>query len=191
MMQLLSEFEIQHLSPLHPVYPLWPGGERWLQLYETSWHTQIVFSKGLNDGVSRIFEIYLETDDFIDVEDFSSSWQANLVYELGKIIPNVHDLAEKLKKYQYLTVQIEMEGAPPEWSLDDSDGNIGLFLGLPNPHLEDFANKQLIPLNLKLMRPQELLYSIENGDEVRQQLSRLYLQQGNVTISNLERKSIV
>jgi hypothetical protein len=190
MMHLLSEFEIQYLSPIHHSYPAWPGGERWLQLYQTDTNTQVVITKGLNDGESHPYEIYLETNDEIATENFSNSWQANLVYEFGKIVPNVHDLAERIKQYKYLVVQIEMDGAPPEWSIEDANGNIGLFIGLYNPLMGEFT-KAFIPLSIKLMRPQELLYTIKNGEAGRHQLAALYLQKNHPVISNLERESVV
>jgi hypothetical protein len=190
MMQLVSEFEIQYLSPIHHAYPAWPGGERWLQLYQTDANTQIVITKGLSNGEEHLYEIYLETDEEISPEDFSNSWQANLVYEMGKIVPNVNDMSQRMEKNSYLSVQVDMDGAPPEWSLEDKNGNIGLFMGLQNPLIKDFANPS-IPLNIKLMRPQELLYSIKNDYTGRLKLAELYLQQGNATISNLERESVL
>lgn len=189
-MQLLSEFEIQYLNPLHHGYPVWPGGERWLQLYQTDRNSQLVITKGLSDGENHLPEISLETDDEISVEDFSSSWQANLVYETGRVLPNVKDLSERLSKHKYLTLQIDMAGAPPEWSLADKNGNIGLFIGLQNPSIKEFE-RPLMPLSVKLMRPEELLYAIENGFEGRMKLAEMYRQQGNSTISNLERKSVL
>lgn len=190
MIQLLSEFEIQYLSPIHHGYPAWPGGERWLQLYQPNENSQIVVTKGLSDGGNHPFEIYLESDDFTDAENFSSSWQANLVYELGKIVPNVPDLVQRMEKNSYLTIQVDMDGAPPEWSFDDPNGNIGLFMGLQNPLVNEIVQPS-IPLNIKLMRPAELSYGIQNGYEGRLKLAQLYMQQGNATISNLERESVV
>jgi len=189
-MQLLQEFQIEYLSPVHHGYPTWPGGERWLQLYNTAENLQVVVTKGLSNGKNHPYEIYLETDDTIDPDDFSSSWQANLVYELGKIVPNVPNLAERMEKNSYLTVQVDMDGAPPEWSLNDEKGNIGLFMGLGNSQVNEFI-KPSIPLNIKLMRPRELLYSIQNDHAGRLKLAELYVQQGNATISNLERESVL
>lgn len=189
MIQLLTDFEIQYLSPDHADYTAWPGGARWLKLYQAGSNTQIVITKGLSDGKDHLYEIYLETDDEIDLENFSSSWQTNLVYELGKIVPNVNNLAERMEKNKYLSVQVEIEGAPPKWSLKDTNGNIGLFVGLQDPGISELV-KPAIPLNIKLMRPQELLYCI-NEDSGRLKLAELYLQQGNATISNLERESVI
>ncbi len=189
-MRLLTEFEIQYLNPVHDGYPAWAGGERWLQLYDTGAETQIVMTEGLSDGNESLYEIYLESDDTIDPEDFSSSWQANLVYETGKVIPNVLNFADRIKLNTYLTLQIEMEGAPPEWSLEDTNGNIGLFIGLQNSLLPGLE-KSAIALNIKLMRPKELSYGIHHDNAGRLRLAELYLQQGNTTMSNLERNSVV
>jgi len=187
-MQLLTEFQIQYLSPIHYDYPAWPGGERWLQLYETAEGTQIVFTKGLSNGDDFLFEIYLESDELIIPEDFGSSWQANLVYETGRVLPRIPDFTTRLKINTYLSLQIDMDGAPEEWSLNSPDGNIGLFMGLPSIKLSDL---QFLPLNIKLMRPQELSYSIQNDKDGRIKLAELYMKQGDSTISNLERESVV
>ncbi|TAD85933.1 MAG: hypothetical protein EAY75_09910 [Bacteroidetes bacterium] len=189
-MELLTEFEIQHLNPVHHGYPAWPGGERWLQLYQTDASTQVVVTKGLSDGSGQPYEVYLETDDLISQPTFSSSWQANLIYELGKIIPNVMDFAERIEKSTFLSVQIQIDGAPQDWSLDDENGNIGLFIGLQKP-LQMNLPEYSLPLNVKLMRPKELLYSIENGSAGRLELAERYLEQGIVTVSNSQRKSVI
>jgi hypothetical protein len=189
-MELLTEFEIQHLNPVHHGYPAWPGGERWLQLYQTNSNTQVVVTKGLSDGSGQPYEVYLETDDLISQQTFSSSWQANLIYELGKIIPNVMDFAERIEKSTFLSVQIQIDGAPPDWSLDDENGNIGLFIGLQKP-LQMNLPEYSLPLNVKLMRPKELLYSIDNASAGRLELAERYLEQGIVTGSNLQRKSVI
>ncbi|MFT3946383.1 MAG: hypothetical protein QM763_05350 [Agriterribacter sp.] len=187
-MQLLTEFEIQYLSPIHAYYPTWPGKERLLQLYDTGRETQVVLTKGLSDGDEYLYEIYLESNDIIAPEDFSNSWQANLVYEAGRIVPQVPDFKDRLALNIYLSLQVEMEGAPEEWSLNSQDGNIGLFIGLPSATFKESTFK---PLNIKLMRPEELLFSIENDKPGRLKLAELYIQQGNPTISNLERASVV
>lgn len=187
---LLTEFEIEYLNPIHHGYPAWPGKNRYLQLFRTMADTQVVSTKGLSDGNGLNYEIYLETNDLIEPDDFSSSWQANLVYETGKIIPRVTNLSERLKTNQYLSLQIEMEGAPEEWSMQNENGNIGLFIGLNKPSMAELT-APAVPLNIKLMRPQELQYSIEQGQEGRHHLAKLYAQQGNVTISSLDRNSVI
>jgi hypothetical protein len=187
--KIAEGFEIPYLHPNHHGYPAWAGGDRYLKLLNTNWNTQIVFTQGLSsaDGSSP-FEIYLETID--DTDPFSSSWQANLVYEMGKILPNVKDMTQRMDKYKYLSVQIIMEGAPGDWSIASNDGNIGLFLGLPNTNLSDFR-PGFTPLNIKLMRPSELQYVIDNGAEGRLKLGELYLKQGDATLSYMDRQPIL
>lgn len=187
-MELISEFEIIYLNPIHHGYPAWPGGERWLQLYQVDTNTQAVFTKGLAKG--KEYEVYLHTSDLLEAQEFSSSWQGNLVYEIGKILPNVQNLKERLELNVYLTVQIAMAGAPSDWALEDENGNIGLFIGLKNVKIEERV-APIMPLNIKLMRPDELFYCIQNGSEGRVKMAESYLRQGEVTISSLQRESVL
>lgn len=186
---LKESFELEYLNPYHHNYPAWPGGERWLSLVKSDLNTEIIFTDGLFLADSQHpFELYLETDD--EVEDLGSSWQASLVYEVGRMLPTMKDLASLLPKYKYITIQLSIDGAPDEWSLDHPDGNIGVFAGLENPALES-TEFPFIPLNVKLMRPQEMQYVLDNGSEGRLLIRSLYAKQGNETISNLERESVI
>lgn len=186
---IIDSFEIQYLHPDHHSYPAWPGGERWLNLLKTKWNTEIIFSDGLfKIGSQNNYEIYLETNE--DVEDFSSSWQANVVYNVGSLIPKVTDLKNRLSENKYLTVQVQIDGAPDEWSLTNADGNIGIMLGLENRDLEHIKFP-FTPINIKLMRPQEIQYALNNGIEGRNLLASLYAKQGGQTQSNLERESVI
>lgn len=185
-----DEFEIPYLHPLHHSYPSWKGGERWLKLLHTNWKSHIIFTQGLaSSNEAKDFELYLETTD--SVKQFGSSWQANLVYEVGKIIPKVNNLAELLNTYKYLSVQIDIEDAPDDWSLPTPTGNIGIFLGLPNEHLKHFAPSHFAPLNMKLLRPTEMQYIMTNGPEGRMKLANLLTQQGSTPVSSLSRSPVV
>lgn len=186
---ITDSFEIKYLHPDHVTYPSWPGGDRYLSLLKTNWNTQIVFTQGLSSVNSQSeYEVYLETPD--NVEAFSSSWQSNLVYEMGRLMPKVPDIKERLLKYQYLSVQIQIDGAPDEWSISDPNGNIGIFVGLENSHIKNVRFK-FIPINIKLMRPTELQYAIENGNEGRNLLASLYSKQGGQTLSFLDRLNVI
>ncbi len=188
--QIIDEFEIQYLSPIHHGYPKWKGGERWLRLLRANCGNNIVFTQGLSSREEpKGYEVYLETTEPIDA--FSQSWQANLVYEVGKIIPNVHGLESRLQEQEFLSVQIVMDGAPGDWSLNDPNGNIGLFLGLQNPQLKSFKPPHFTPLNIKLLRPSELLFAINNGKEGRKKLAELIRNQGDVAVSSLDRIAVV
>lgn len=187
---IADEFEIAHLHPLHHNYPSWKGGTRWLKLLRTNWGNEIVFTQGLASTQEKNgHEIYLETSE--PIASFSDSWQANLVYEVGKIIPNVADLDARLTKFKYLSLQINIEGAPRDWSLEHPNGNIGLLLGLPNSRLASFRPAYFTPVNIKLLRPAEMLYIINNGAEGRNKVAELIAAQGDVAVSSLDRPSVV
>lgn len=186
---LVEEFEIPYLHPFHTHYPAWPGGERWLQWYKSTWGTNIIITRGLsNPGKGFEFEAYLETTDVIT--DFGSSWQANIVYEIGSIIPNVPDLEKRLTAVTYMSVQSHMSDFPEGWSIDDPKGNVGLFVGLQNPRLHA-ALKQFTPLNVKLLRAEELKYIISNGQKGRMELAELFKKESMPTASSINRKPVV
>jgi hypothetical protein len=188
---LLEEFEIQYLSPIHHDYPQW-AEERYLQLWHTHWNTYMICTQGLykeGDNFSLGLELFLETIEKPD--GFSSSWQANIVYEVGKLLPKVPDLKQRFETYKYLSVQIAMEGAPEEWSLPEND-NIGVLLGIEH---EEFQRRNIKfpfrPLNCKLLRPAETKMIKKLNAKGREKLVNFFNQKGNATISSLDRPSSV
>lgn len=186
----IASFELAYLNPIHHGYPQWPG-ERWLDLYRSPAGTWIVLTNGMSNGADRPFEVYLETDDPMDPDSFSSAWQTNLVYEIGKLLPKVTDLPERLIAQETLSVQIAMDGAPEEWSIPNVEDNVGLFIQQDNTRIQGLLKEGSRGLNIKLLRPNEVLYCASKGKEGRQQLLQLLIAQGGPTISNLERKSVI
>jgi len=185
----IEKFELPYLHPDHHDYPAWAGGDRYLNLLKTKWGNWIVYTNGLHNIVSgALYEIYIETDEA--VEDFGSSWQANIIYAVGRLIPKVNDLSKRVERHQYLSIQIEMEGAPDDWSLKNETGNITLFVGLENPKIK-LADFSFIPLNIKLMRPKEAEYVKANGDSARHELAKLYMRQGQTCVTSMIRESVI
>ena len=189
--ELIEEFEIRYLDPNHHGYPQW-AGDRYLQLWKTHWNTYMVCTQGLfeeNSAQSLDLELYFETEE--KPEPFDESWQANIVYELGKLLPKVTDLNQRFETYKYLSVQIAMEGAPEEWSLDEND-NIGVMLGIEH---QEFRNRNIQfpfrPLNAKLLRPTEVRMIKKLNTQGRQKLVDFYHQRGKATLSSLDRPSAV
>lgn len=137
--ELLEKFEIQHLDPVHHGYPQW-AGDRYLQLWHTHWNTYIVCTRGLYEAGNTLsvgFELYFETAE--QPEPFDESWQVNIVYEVGKILPKVTDLKQRFEASKYLSVKIAVEGAPEDWRLDGQDF-IGVMLGIEH---NEFRTKRL------------------------------------------------
>ncbi|OQP58730.1 hypothetical protein [Niastella populi] len=189
--QLMEEFEIRYLDPNHHGYPQC-AGDRYLQLWKTHWNTYMVCTQGLfeeNNATSLGFELYFETEEKPDPID--ESWQANIVYELGKLLPKVTDLSQRFETYKYISVQIAMDGAPEDWSLNEHD-NIGLLLGIEH---EEFQNRNLQfgfrPVNVKLLRPAEVRVIKLMNAHGRQRLVDFFRQRGKATLSSLNRPSAV
>jgi hypothetical protein len=189
--ELMEEFEIRYLDPNHHAYPQW-AGDRYLQLWKTHWNTYMICTQGLfeeNNAKSLGFELFLETEEKPAI--FDESWQTNIVYELGKLLPKVTDLNQRFEIYKYLSAEIAMEGAPEEWSLEEHH-NIGVMLGIEH---EEFQNRNIqfpfLALNAKLLRPAEVRMIKKLNMQGRQKLVDFYHQRGKATLSSLNRPSAV
>ena len=166
-------------------YPDWGADERGFKLYSTEKNTKVIMTYGFNNEYSN-FQMQIESSD--PVEDLAQCWQKNLLYEVCRTIPEIEDFEELISELKYFVIQLHMEGAPEEWSLDNENGNIGIFIGLENKGLqvEDFKI-----INIKLMRPEELKYAIENSENGKDILAKLYLEQKVGTDSSMKRKSVI
>lgn len=137
--------------------------------------------------------MFLETDE--DISTIKSSWVANTLLEISRVVVNHGDVKSKLRQLKYMTVQLDMDGAPDEWSLPHKDGNIGVFLGLTAHSLEQTISLQktsFAPVFVKLMRPAELSYALEHDAVGREKLAQLYRNsEGLEHISNLSRHSVI
>ena len=181
-MNILEKIEINYLNPYHHGYPDWYNTKRIIELKKIK-ESYIIQTNGLHKN----FDIYLETLE--EINSFSNSWQANLIYTTGKVIPNIIDITNKIRMYEYLVIQLDIDGAPEEWSLNDKNGNIGIFLGLKRIS-KGIQNYPFELINIKLMRPLELNFAIKNKKKGRLLLAKKYKEQGLATISGLDRKTV-
>lgn len=177
--------QLPEVNPFDPEYPSWGNDNRSINLLKKTDGGYIVFTDGYAVKGNNV-EFFIETNE--DIEDFDGSWQKNLVYETGRSMVYIDDLDEVLAERPYLVLQLDMDGAPSEWSLENPNGNIGLFISITdfNEFKSDFKL-----LNIKLMRPNELQYAIDNGGEGREKLAELYEKQGFKNISSMTRLSVL
>lgn len=182
---LLETHQLPENNPFDPEYPSWGTEDRSINLLKSNWNTYIVFTDGYAYDNNNV-EFFIESSE--EIEDFDSSWQKNLVYETCRNMVYIDDLDTVLKETEFLILQLDMDGAPEEWSYKHKDGNIGLFIGLQNEKLP--FEDDIKALNIKLMRPSELKYAIDNGVEGRKELAELYKTKGIGTLSSMIRKTI-
>ncbi len=182
---ILESHQLPEMNPFDPDYPSWGNEDRTINLLKTKKDTHIICTNGFACEGNNV-EFFIETNEGID--DFDMSWQKNLVYETGRSMVYLDDLDEVLKETPYLILQLHMDGAPSEWSLNNSNGNIGLFISIAK--FDKFFN-DFKCLNIKLMRPAELQFAIDNGAKGREKLNQLYEEQGLKNISSMTRKSVL
>ena len=181
----LESIELPLDNIFDPDYPDWGADDRGFKLYSTEKNTKVIMTYGFNNEYSN-FEMYIESSD--SVEDLAQSWQKNLLYEVCRTIPEIEDFEDLISELKYFVIQLHMDGAPEEWSLNNVNGNIGIFIGLENKGLQV---EDLKIINIKLMRPKELQYAIENSENGKNSLAKLYLEQKVGTDSSMKRKSVI
>lgn len=200
---VIDAFDVEPFNPFFADYPHWPGSVQRFRLLDTRGGTRIAFTDGLSDPAGSDLrylgrnglelELYLETDD--QVGSVNQGWAVNLLLALARLAVNDGALGARLKQERYLTVQLDMGSAPEAWSLPHKDGNIGIFLGLPNPEFPArvaLSESGFTPVNVKLMRPEELQYALDHGPAGREHLALLYASvAGAERLSNLDRPSVV
>jgi len=181
----LEDFQIPLDNIFDPDYPDWGSDERGVKLYKTEKNTNLITTYGFNNEYDN-FEVYIESSD--SVEDLAQSWQKNLLYEVCRTIPEIEDFAAVIDEVKYFVIQLDMDGAPDAWSLENVHGNIGLFLGLENPK---YLGENHKIINIKLMRPKELQYVIQKGELGKKNLAELYYKEDIPTNSSMSRKSVI
>lgn len=181
----IENFEVPLDNIFDPEYPDWGADDRGMKLYKSAKDSNVILTYGFNNEYTK-FEMYIESTD--EVEDLPESWQKNLLYEVCRTIPEIEDFEELIDEIKYFVLQLHMEGAPEAWSLENPNGNIGIFIGMENKEIE---TGQFKIINIKLMRPAELLLAIKNGEEGKLKLAELYAKETIPTNSSMQRKSVV
>ena len=183
--EIINKIEVPLDNVFDMDYPEWGADDRGFLQYKTIKNTNLITTYGFNNEFTN-FELYIESED--EIEDFEQSWQKNLLYEVCRTIPEIEDFEELIEETHFFVIQLHMEGAPYEWSLDNPNGNIGIFIGLKN---ELINNKDFKNISIKLMRPAELEYILNNGEASKEKLSKLYYEEEIPTNSSMSRKSVL
>lgn len=184
--QIVHQFKIEENNLLDPDYPDWGGVENKISVLDTG-KKYIFYTDGMAHENSNV-ELYLETDE--NIFDFDLTWQKNLVYETARTISQIEDFDKFIEEYGYFLLQLQMDGAPEEWSLEHDGGNIGIFFGLPIKNSLKGFEPEFKAVNMKLMRPKELEFILKNND-LKEDLAKLYNKSKDKNISNMTRKSVI
>lgn len=132
-------------------------------------------------------EFFIETHE--QSSRLSGHWPASLILELAAVVAGSPvEFNRVLEDQGVSTLSIHLDGVPPGWSLNDEQrGNVGFFLGLPHSYTE----APITVTAVKLVRPSELRYAMDRGSSGRTHLADLYLEQGEPTVSDLDRPAVI
>lgn len=192
----------------HLINPAFMGGPKWPSLRQAfktirTKNTTIIASDGLSDPYDDFdtneanrsynglgLEFYVETTDAIG-DEVQHCWQFDMVYQMsqfGAANPNILGI---INQYTYVTTELYNVKAPKEFI--NSDGRIGVILGLPSltmPGRVSLSLEEVKIVNVRLLTLGELEYVVKNGAEGRNELAAEMIKQGNPTHSFLKRKSL-
>ncbi len=201
--RIVSEEKLLPFSQPGIFHPAWPGDERRFLLVHTHQETSLALTDGLSDlSASDVryenkngleIELFLETSERF--EDIKSGWALGILLQVSRVAVNHGFLKEEISKRKFMTIQLDMDGAPPEWSLQHQDGNVGVFLSIARPGMPNEIKLQktsFSPVCVKLMRPAELQYALDHGAVGREKLAELYSTPvGLGHVSSLTRPSVI
>ncbi|MDJ1471828.1 suppressor of fused domain protein [Cytophagaceae bacterium DM2B3-1] len=206
--------QIGELAPdviSHLINPAFMGGPAWPALRQafakiTTPTTMILASDGLSDPYSDVdtnpenagynglgLEMYVETPEILPTYDLiMESWQFDVLYQVSQLAAQNGNLLGLLNKYQFLTTEIYANKVPDAFR--NSAGRVGVILGLPSDSRSNTMQGNLEEIrlvNTKLLTLDELEFVLEKKEKGRMELAELLIQQGNATLSDLTRKSVV
>lgn len=184
---LIDTYELPWLNPLDPGYPAWHQPDRAIHLLRPATLGRLVITDGL--GGEALPEYFVHTADAFD--ELSGHWSANLLLELGRLVPgNATQLAQLITSQGPLTLSLELDHVPAGWNLAPSQGPadaVALMLGLPHP----YANTARPLINVTLLRPAELERCLADGPSGRALIAGLLGRDRDPTLSDLDRTSVV
>jgi hypothetical protein len=192
----------------HAINPSFMGGPRWpslRQAYATIRRPErtIIASDGLSDPYDDMetnnanapynglgLEVYVAS---APIEgQVSSTWQFQLAYQAAQLMANHGNVIGLLEEMTYITSEFYDVDVPAEFV--NAEGRVGVIMGLPDETVPDTVDLTIEPVkivNVKLLTLAELEYVTQHGAEGRMKLAELLLQQGDATLSDLDRPSVV
>lgn len=190
------------LAPL--MNPAFMGGPVWPSLRQ-SWRTvrngrrTIIVSDGLSDpfdsetepSVGFGIEVLGETADPLP-DQLQGSWLFAVVYAVSQQSAAHGGFRGLIDELGVLSMEIR---APAELQpLANSDGNLGLFLGLRSPKLPlewELPAGLVKVVTVKVLQPTELAYAVDQDSEGRVRLREMFSADGTYHLSSLSRPPVV
>lgn len=190
------------LAPL--INPAFRGGPAWPS-FRQSWrtvrnkHHTIIVSDGLSDpfedeakpNVGFGIEVLGETADPVP-DQVQASWLFSVVHAVSQQAAAQGGFRDLIDELGILSMEIK---APTELHpLANSDGNLGLLLGMQSPRLPlewELPAGSVKVVTVKVLHPAELAYVVEQDEAGRAHLQELFAADDSYYLSSLCRPSSV
>jgi hypothetical protein len=197
--QSVGEQDADVIAPIiNPAFtggPSWPSFRQAFTTIRTPDRT-IIASDGLSDPYEEGDTDYngLGMEVYVEAEHIEGSvqhtWQFQLAYQAAQLIAEQGNLVNLLEEMTYISTEFYNVDVPYRTERN----TVGAILGLEHATIPDEVTLSLEDVrivNVKLLTLAELDYIIKNGAEGREQLVKLLKEQGNPTLSSLDRPSVI
>lgn len=190
------------INPAFRGGPMWPSVRQAYVTVRTPERT-IIASDGLSDPYDDMetnpdnasyngfgLEVYVVADKITG--SVQTTWEFQLAYEAAQIVADAGNMVTMLNDLKWLSTEFYNVDAPPEFI--NEEGRVGAILGLEDATIGTSVQLSIEPVkmvNVKLLTLAELDYIIANGEEGRNKVAALLMQQGNATLSSVTRASVI
>ncbi|WP_299443150.1 suppressor of fused domain protein [uncultured Aquimarina sp.] len=185
--------------------PQWPGLRQSFLMIKTESGT-IFASDGLSDPYSDRdnnpdhfeynglgLELFVECNEkWNNIDEAKNSWQFSLLYKASQICANNPNVLYSIKDHTYISTDAFNVPFPDE--MNEEKEKIGLLLGLPSEYVPNrlkLSLEEILFVNVKLLTIEESKYVDEHDGKGRKEVAKRLIKQGNTSLSNISRKSVI
>ena len=137
-------------------------------------------------------ELYLECDEQLSMEELSSTWQFNVLYQTAIFASRNPNIVGLLNRHGWVSLELYDCKVPPEFISPEERS--GIFIGLESnivPKYLELSLENIRLINVKLLTLSELSYIQEKGDQGRKDIAEKIMAQEKASRSFLTRESVV
>jgi len=202
----IDEDVIAHMvSPEFMGAPAWPTTRQAYKIIRTD-TTLIITSDGLSDPFTDCAEheikmngfggeVFIETADLVDAsfDEITKSWYYEAIEMWARNVAHYGGINMRLEKYGVMSMELPIQSAPDDWKTET--GNVGFLVNCKMKQREyeitEAPLSTIKVISLMAIRPDELNFVIEGGQDGRDSLVSSLEKNGFIHLSGFERPSVL
>ncbi len=190
-------------NPMYMGGPKWPAMRPSFVRVDRS-NSVLIASDGLSDPFPGDdeskqgfgLELYMETRDKDlrqrNWEDLKASWLFQTLYNVAQTAAHKKDFRQILDEDGFFSMELQLVNAPSHM-LNENE-NVGVLVGVEPKSITPELSMPLAKIKLAavvLLTPEELAYSIREGQAGQKKLNKLLRKKGLHHLSSVDRPSVI